>query len=236
MNKEKMIELLMEGNISVPKLLLNNYAKLGLTEEEFMLLIHVYSFIEGGNSFPTPFEISEKMSISDSRCTEILRYLLKKGFISIKEEHDEHNIIYENYTLKPLWDILLDLFIASNKKEALETQKQEEINVYTIFEQEFGRPLSPFECESLAMWLDLDHHDPIIIKAALREAVLSGKLNFRYIDRILFEWKKNGIRTIEQAQLHSKKFRQHSKKQKSENDDTEEYKRTVPFYNWLEQK
>ncbi len=56
------------------------------------------------------------------------------------------------------------------------------------------------------MWMDQDEHDPTIIKAALREAVLSGKLNFRYIDRILFEWKKNGIKTIEQAQQHAKSF------------------------------
>ena len=49
------------------------------------------------------------------------------------------------------------------------------------------------------MWIDDDHHDPVIIKSALREAVISGKLNFRYIDRILFDWKKNGIKTIEQA-------------------------------------
>ena len=77
-----------------------------------------------------------------------------------------------------------------------------------MFEKEFGRALSPFECETLAMWIDQDHHDPIIIKAALRESVMSGKLNFRYIDRILFEWKKNGIQTIDQARKHSQKFRQ----------------------------
>ncbi|OOP68849.1 DNA replication protein DnaD, partial [Heyndrickxia oleronia] len=94
------------------------------------------------------------------------------------------------------------------------------------------RPLSPLECETLAMWLDQDHQDPSVIKAALREAVISGKLNFRYIDRILFEWKKNGIKTIEQAKDYGNKFRQQRKKttlvQKSDS-------KTIPFYNWLEQ-
>ena len=47
---------------------------------------------------------------------------------------------------------------------------------------------------------DQDQHHPNLIQAALREAVMSGKLNFRYIDRILFEWKKNGIKTVDQAQ------------------------------------
>ena len=40
------------------------------------------------------------------------------------------------------------------------------------------------------MWEDRDQHHPNLIQAALREAVMSGKLNFRYIDRILFEWKR----------------------------------------------
>jgi DNA replication protein len=95
--------------------------------------------------------------------------------------------------------------------------------------------LSPFECESLAIWIDQDDYDPVIIKAALREAVMSGKLNFRYIDRILFEWKKNGIRTIDQARNHAKKFRQHQGNSSSKQQvNQEEYQRKVPFYNWLE--
>ena len=45
-------------------------------------------------------------------------------------------------------------------------------------EEEFGRPLSPLECETLAIWQDQDQHDAILIKHALKEAVLSGKLSF----------------------------------------------------------
>ncbi len=82
-----------------------------------------------------------------------------------------------------------------------------QVNLYTVFEKEFGRPLSPFECETLGMWEDQDQHHPNLIQAALREAVMSGKLNFRYIDRILFEWKKNGIKTVDQAQNQGRKFR-----------------------------
>jgi len=119
------------------------------------------------------------------------------------------------------------------EKEILD--QKEETDLYTTFEREFGRPLSPFECESLAMWMDDDHHDPIIIKAALREAVISGKLNFRYIDRILFEWKKNGIKTIEQAKSYGRKFRQHQNAQKTGKEEPKVSANPVPFYNWLEQ-
>jgi DNA replication protein len=82
------------------------------------------------------------------------------------------------------------------------------------------------------MWME-DDHQPEIIKSALRESVISGKLNFRYIDRILFEWKKNGIKTLEQAREQGQKFRVHQKRDRK----TENARplKDVPFYNWLEQ-
>ena len=87
--------------------------------------------------------------------------------------------------------------------------------LYQRFEAEFSRPLSPIEAETLSMWLDEDGHKTELIIAALREAVVSGKLNFRYIDRILFEWKRNGVQTLQQAKAYGEKFRKHQTKTKS---------------------
>jgi DNA replication protein len=222
MNNE-MIRFFREGSVAIPRLLLTNYKTLGLNETEFMLLLHIHSFVEQGISFPTPDEIAARMTISPEVCMQQLRKLVQKGFITI-EERIENHIRSERYSLDPLWEKLIRTVFQGQKQD-----EQHEEQLYTVFEHEFGRPLSPMECETLAMWMDQDEHDPTIIKAALREAVLSGKLNFRYIDRILFEWKKNGIKTIEQAQQHAKKFRKNQGKQ------DEPYKPTVPIYNWLEQ-
>ena len=68
--------------------------------------------------------------------------------------------------------------------------KKEEGEIYKLFEQEFGRLLSPMEYETIGMWFDQDKHSSALIRLALKEAVLSQKLSLRYIDRILFEWKK----------------------------------------------
>nr|WP_309100711.1 DnaD domain-containing protein [Fredinandcohnia onubensis] len=235
MKMDKLVDLFEQGSISIPKMLMSSYRHLQLNEEEMMVLFHILTFMDGGNFFPTPIEISNRMTITEEKCMEILRQLIQRGYLEINEENDENRIIYEKYSLRPLWEKMLQYLVQQNMNEEKEIEQQHEKDLYSIFEQEFGRPLSPFECESLAMWLDQDHHDPSIIKAALREAVMSGKLNFRYIDRILFEWKKNGIRTISQAQNHSQKFRQHQHKQKqSEQPQQGNYKRTIPFYNWLE--
>lgn len=232
MNKEQFIYLQETGNVTIPVILFNYYPKLGLNEQEFMVILQVKKFKQIGNSFPTPTELSEHMSISTTECTSILRNLIQRGFLTI-EEREENTILFENYSLKPLWDKLYSFLMREKSNKEQEQSMEEDQNLYTVFENEFGRPLSPFECETLAIWIDQDEYDPIIIKAALREAVMSGKLNFRYIDRILFEWKKNGIRTIDQARNHSKRFRQQQGTPQQQG-NPEEYQRKVPFYNWLE--
>ncbi|MGM0834972.1 MAG: DnaD domain-containing protein [Bacillota bacterium] len=236
MKKEQFIEFLEEGNLSIPNYLLNNYVKLGLNEKEFLLILHVHSFVESGKIFPTPMEIADKMTIDPTECMEILRHLLQKGYVAISDEMDEYSIKYERYSLQPLWEKMIQFMLEKNKQATIQSNKDDEINLYTIFEQEFGRPLSPFECETLGMWMDQDHHDTSIIKAALREAVISGKLNFRYIDRILFEWKKNGIKTLNQANEYGKKFRKSTLPPKQQNQVplNKPSKNTVPFYNWLD--
>lgn len=233
--KENILKWLNEGNITIPQALLSYYKEMNLNEKELVLLLHVFSFIEKGNDFPTPNEICERMTISLPECTEMLRKLIQKGFIKIEDGYSDEGIRFEKYTLEPLWDKLVTCFLFKKREETILKEEEKEESLYTVFEQEFGRPLSPFECETLAMWIDDDGHDPSIIKAALKEAVLSSKLNFRYIDRILFEWKKNGIKTVEQARNHGEKFRQYQTKKHVRQEGTEKNRKTVPFYNWLEQ-
>ncbi|MGG2989834.1 DnaD domain-containing protein [Geobacillus stearothermophilus] len=233
MEKKKVAEWLAQGSVAVPKLLLNHYKKLGLSEAELVLLLHMQSFFEQGITFPTPAELAERMTVPAAECMEMMRRLLRKGMVAIEEHTDERGIRSEKYTLEPLWEQLVHHLYAEAAKDECGGQQEEE-SLYTVFEQEFGRPLSPFECETLAMWIDQDGHEPAIIKAALREAVLSGKLNFRYIDRILFEWKKNGIRTIEQAHDYGKKFRKPKPLARPAKQETGEFKQTIPFFNWLD--
>ena len=232
--KSTIVSWLQEGNITVPAILFSEYRNLNLNEYELVLLLNIMTFIEKGNQFPTPEELSSRMTVSIAECNEMLRRLIQKGFIEIIDEYSQDGIRYERYSVIPLLEKLVEQFLMKNKRVDEANKKSEETDLYTCFEKEFGRPLSPFECESLAMWMDDDHHDPIIIKAALREAVMSGKLNFRYIDRILFEWKKNGIKTIEQAKKQGRKFREKQHQGRKMNDT--QPSPSIPFYNWLEQQ
>ncbi|WP_246942116.1 DnaD domain-containing protein [Bacillus pinisoli] len=229
MKKEKMIEWFEQGSLSIPRLLLNNYVTLGLNEIEFMLIIHVHSYIEKGNNFPTPNEIASRMTLPVNQCTDTLRKLLQKGFLKI-EESDNGSVRGERYSLQPLWEKMLILFLQDSKEEDKQNRRSLESRLYSLFESEFGRPLSPIEIETLSIWLDQENHDPLLIKAALREAVLSGKMNFRYIDRILFEWKRNGVTSVEKANEYGQRVRQHQQSKIRQNQA-----KTGSFH-WLEQE
>ncbi len=232
MKKDKMIEWYEQGSIAIPKLLLSNYAKLGLNESEFILILQVHSYIESGNSFPTPDEISSNMTLPVNTCAEVLRRLLQKGFLKIEENDSSAGIRGERYSLQPLWEKILMLFLQETKKEDKMDKRMLESKLYSLFEKEFGRPLSPMEIETLSIWLDQEDHDPILIKGALRESVLSGKLNFRYIDRILFDWKKNGVKSIEQAEHQGQKVRQNQ--MNSRQSHTQIKKNEANPFSWLD--
>ena len=95
--------------------------------------------------------------------------------------------------------------------------------------------LSPMECESITMWLDDDGHTVEIIRAALKEAVIAQKLSLRYIDRILFEWKKKNVKTLSDVERQTKSFRTVGIRPSQQQEKTVSVKR-VPFYNWLEER
>ncbi|MNN67743.1 DNA replication protein DnaD [compost metagenome] len=79
--------------------------------------------------------------------------------------------------------------------------------MFVIFEKEFARPLTPMECETISGWVDEDGYPDELILLALKEAVFAGKVHFRYIDRILLEWSRNRVKTVEDAKAYTQRFR-----------------------------
>ncbi|MFD1360534.1 DnaD domain protein [Lentibacillus salinarum] len=213
------------NQVPIPVQLLDKYAAMGLTEEEVMVILQLLRYLQEKNDFPTPNELASHLTISEKECANILRKLIQKNFLSIEQLENEQNRITEAYSLNPLWEKLF--------AEKQEEQTQGDGTIFILFEQEFGRPLSPFEIEMINTWLDEDNMKPSLIKAALRESVLMGKLNFKYIDRILRDWKKKGIQSVEQARQASKTFHEN---QAPKQGSTAAKRDTSIYYNWLEEE
>ncbi|MDL4840835.1 DnaD domain-containing protein [Aquibacillus rhizosphaerae] len=216
----------LKDQVIIPSMLLKKYSLLGLNESEVMLILQIHRFYMEGNNFPTPDELANYVTLTEQECSMILRKLIQKNIMTIEQNNDD-NVLNEQYSLEPLW---LNLYTENKKEE--NKLSNDQTNIFILFEQEFGRPLSPFEIETVNIWIDEEEQQPALIKAALREAVLMGKLNFRYIDRILREWKRKGIRSVEQARNHSKAF--HSNQNNQDNKSQEPKRDVSLYYNWLE--
>lgn len=77
-------------------------------------------------------------------------------------------------------------------------------NIYDFIEKNFGRTLSPIEYEEISTWEDNE-----LTRYAIKQSVLNGKYNIRYIAVILNNYKNNSITTVQQAQEQEEIFKKH---------------------------
>lgn len=230
--RQLVVETLQAGTINIPHSLLKYYKRLHLNETETMLIIHLISYQQRDNkSFPTVYELAERMAVSGKDVAQLLQQLVTKQYIAIVEETDENGLRASHFDLSPLYEKLAACHIQEMGEDLDQAKEELESGMLSTFEQEFGRPLSPMECEMLVKWLDEDKLSDELILAALKEAVFAGKLNIKYIDRILFEWQRKNIKSVEQAKQHAQQFR----KKGSIYQANEQRPRSgeFPFYNWL---
>jgi len=211
----KVMDILKSRDFVVPSFLLRNYSALGINAEMTLLLIYLINLKEPivcdyqKISLDLNKNIKEVMNnINELVEKKLLRIELKKNSNSKLEEYISLELFYDKVFLQ-LIDVSLD--------------KEEDSNIYSIFEKELGRSLSPIEYELINGWIECNYKEEIIL-AALKEAVFNGVNNFRYIDRILFEWNKKGIDSLEKVE----KNKMNHIKKSSNNIE-------VPDYDWLNQ-
>ncbi|CCY79399.1 predicted protein [Mycoplasma sp. CAG:877] len=102
--------------------------------------------------------------------------------------------------LATIWQPSIDKNSYYNSNNILEQSTE---NIFEIIEKEFGRLLSPLEIEMIQSW---DY--PIeILKLAVQQASTSGQFVIKYIDKILYNWSKANVRTVEDAKKYIANFR-----------------------------
>ncbi len=187
---------LQQGGVFIPGLLLQLYARLGLLENEVMVIVHLLYARDGERiDLPTPQWLAARMSIPESRVLASIERLVREGFLSI-EMIEDGGIVGEKYDFGALYTKLAQMATSTPPHDAApprEPTSQRRRNIFTLFESEFARPLSPLEYDTIIGWIDRDGCSDSLIMAALKEAVFSGKLSFRHVDRILNDWMRQGI-------------------------------------------
>ena len=178
---EKVIDLLKNGYVVIPKLLLKNYRKLKITEKELLLLIILMD-----NCDFDPERMAKEVGMSSKEILTLVSGLTQKDIIVLNSVTN-NNVCDEYIALDNLYEKLA-LILMENKEE------NKSSNIFDTFEKEFARTLSPMEYEIIGAWIEAGFEEETI-KLALKEAIYNGVTNLRYIDKILYEWKKKGIKS-----------------------------------------
>lgn len=226
-----------EGQVTLPQVLVKNYAAIGLNENELVLLLQIQSFAAEAEFFPSMEMLTDRTTLRLEDTIKTMDSLLKKGVVAIEQSKDNSLMISEQYNLEPLWGKLVAFYENVEADNRQDQEVEQQTNLYSLFEAEFGRPLSPMEAEMLSAWVDQDRTSPDLIKEALKEAVISQKLNFRYIDRILLNWSKQGVKTIDDAKRVAEEFHQNGRTSQTINQsEVKKSAGSIPLYDWLEKR
>lgn len=153
-------------------------SELDINLDEFLLILYFINV----SPILNLEDIKSKLGFSDEKAFNAFNSLLNKKYVEMNVINEKGKTI-EEVNLDPLYDRL-----ALNEK----TENNNE-DIYQLFESELGRTLSSFEYELINKWID-DGVEESTIKKALKEAILNNVRNFKYIDKIIYEWSKKGVK------------------------------------------
>ena len=183
--KQDIISSIIKVNDSVivPGVVIKNIDKLNLNIDELKLMIY---FINQKDNITLDItKISKDLNIEGAKLFDLINSLNEKNYISI--ETKKNNGIFEEFISTELFYNKLSSLLLDHEKEKSDS------NIYSVFEREFGRQLSPIECEIIDKWVENGISEELI-KEALKEAILSNVKQIRYIDKILSNWTSQGYK------------------------------------------
>lgn len=189
MNKVKLNDLVKDGNIVIPIYMLRLYKKYNLNLDEFIFLMYLY------NKNFTVFDpelISNELNYDIMEVMGYISVLTDKGLITLNIDKN-NGVIEEKISLNNFYEkISLSLINELGEEQVNEKSS----SIFEEIELEFNRKLTPMEKSVVVEWQDNNYSNELIHEA-LKEASLNGVSNLRYIDKILFDWMKKGVKTKE---------------------------------------
>lgn len=223
MKSSKLIDIFKQGNIVVPIYFLQHYKEFNLNMEEFVFLMYLYNC---GNKFLfDPGKFSSDLNIELIEAMNYISILTDKHLVRVEVLKNEKGLMEEFVILDDFYNKLSMITI----DEVNSSSNSDCSTIYEIIEKEFGRTLSPMEYEIIKAWIDSGYSEELI-KEAIKEATMNNVSNLRYIDKILFEWGKAGIKTAEDVEKNRKKRNE----SKSNSQQTEDIDIDIVDWNWFD--
>ena len=216
--KEQLYKVLTSKKLVVSDYLIKVSLDNNLSLTEFLVLAYF------DNSFSNTFEvelISSTLGIDVNSAMEAFNSLMMKGLVSLESVKDVENRLNEVVRLDGVYSSIVECTEVEVKNEVKEA-------IFKIFERELGRTISSMELELINGWLISGTPEEMVI-GALKEAVYNGVSNFRYIDKIIYEWEKKGFKTMDDVTAHMKNRREEMSKDKVITDREQK----IADYDWL---
>ena len=187
-----------QGNVVIPAALLFHYKELFSSADDF--LIWQFFFYQNTSHLESlaPSEVAQATGKTVAQVNQAIENLQESGLLEFKTISiaGEIEMIFDVLPALEKLDVLLE------PKEPVEMVRTEN-DLKTLvgdFERELGRFLSPFEIEDLQKTVEDDKTSVDLVRAALKEAVFNNKTNWKYIQAILRNWRREGITTVAQVE------------------------------------
>lgn len=189
--------------VAIPYEFLQGYANLGIHAHEMVLLVQIISCGQvRGTTELSPQELGDLCGMSSKEVLLAVERLVREGILAIGERFDESGAHVTYFDLQPLWTKL------RGKPDVASEPRMFRQDPLSLFEAEFGRPLSAVECDQLRTWMGSEGYPEWMVVEALKESVLAGKYSFRYIDRVLFDWQRHKITSRESLEAYRHAYRE----------------------------
>ena len=186
------------GNLVLPTELLFHFHEIFDNSDDF--LVWQFFYLQNTTSLEeiSSVQIAESIGKSVTEVNRSMSNLTEKGLLQYKT-------IALNGEIEAVFDALpalerLDKIVENHSSVAQAISQNVLKDLVETFQQELGRLLTPFEIEDLTKTIQDDKTSPELVTAALREAVFNGKANWKYIQAILRNWRREGITTVAQVE------------------------------------
>lgn len=223
MKSSKLIEIFKQGNMVIPLYLLQHFKDLKLKLEEFIFLMYLYNL--GDNFVFDPTKFSNDLNMTLVEVMSFIEVLTDKKFIRVESKKNDKGIMEEFIIMDDFYSKLTLITIDEVNKETNDASKSD---IFEVIQKEFGRTISPIEYEIIKAWIESGINESVI-KEAVKEATFNGVSNLRYIDKILYEWGKLGVKTVEDVEKNRMKRNNTNKNQVNEEVDMD-----VIEWNWFD--
>lgn len=176
------VKLFKEGYLNIEKLLLDKYVKLGLSENELIVLIQLLNLNLSKKSISFKL-IKSKVAFTMNKLNEIIDSLVSKGFVGIEVsmKNDKQDCV-----LNPQMGLekIIEYLENEKKLESLEENENQIKKIAKLCEEELCRTLSSNDLITISHWVEKGiAYDTI--KWAIFDSIKSGRSSISYIDRVI---------------------------------------------------